>query len=573
MEASTLRQAPALPKPRLAVGAPLLRFRSDEQLVAMFRAGHEDAFRAIHDRYHKRLLAYARQMLSGRQDAEDALQDVFVRAYAGLRASERDLALKAWLFRVAHNRCVDELRKPAPPPPEVLQLIRTTVCDPVAELDRRESLRRLVQDIRRLPEQQRSALLMRELGGMSYVELASSLGISVGAVKSLLVRARLALAQAADARETACAVIREQLIEAHDRGIRPCANTRKHLRDCSGCRSFRGELRGVSRQLAAFSPTLGPLGVLAKVLGLSGGGGAGGGALLGGGGATATAGGAALSTTHLTTLIVAAVATAGSAVEIQREILPQARHVVHTVVASKPARASAPPSEASAAGAGVIALSGNTSATLSSADTAASRASRAAGAQGSVLPTRTAKRRLARHRSVSSTATTVNTSTGSGATACASSSVSSTAGATAGSASSGTTSGAASGTTGTTTGGTTGTTGGTTGGTTSGTGSGTGSGTSSGSSSSSTTATTGSPATTAPATSATSPTAASPSGASGCGSTVTSSPAGSTSTGTGSTGATSGVAGQGGSSGGSTVTVGDGSSGGSSGTGSTDTTE
>ena len=117
MEASTLQAAPALARSRVGIRAPLLRFRSDEQLVALFRAGHDDAFGAIHDRYHKRLLAYARQMLPGCQDAEDALQDVFVRAYSGLRASDRELALKAWLFRVAHNRCVDELRRPAPPPP------------------------------------------------------------------------------------------------------------------------------------------------------------------------------------------------------------------------------------------------------------------------------------------------------------------------------------------------------------------------------------------------------------------------------------------------------------------------
>lgn len=333
MEASTLQPPASLAHPRIVFGAPLLRLRSDEQLVALFRAGHDEAFRAIHDRYHKRLFAYARQMLPARQDAEDALQDVFVRAYAGLRASDRGLALRAWLFRVAHNRCVDELRKPAPPSPEVLQLVRTNTHDPLAEVDIRESLRRLVEDIRRLPEQQRSALLMRELAGMSYAELAGSLGVSVGAVKSLLVRARLGLAQAAAARDTSCALIREQLSDAHDRGVRPSANTRKHVRDCSGCRSFRRELRGVSRQLAATAPTFGPLGFLAKFLGLSGGGAAGtaggGAALIGGGGTTASAGGLALSTGHVATLLVAAVATAGGAVEIQHTILPAAKPAAH----------------------------------------------------------------------------------------------------------------------------------------------------------------------------------------------------------------------------------------------------
>ena len=93
--------------------------------MALFRAGHDDAFRVIHDRYRQRLFAYTRQMLPGRQDAEDALQDIFVRAYAGLRANDRELALRAWLYRVAHNRCIDELRRPALPPPEVMELLRS----------------------------------------------------------------------------------------------------------------------------------------------------------------------------------------------------------------------------------------------------------------------------------------------------------------------------------------------------------------------------------------------------------------------------------------------------------------
>jgi RNA polymerase sigma factor (sigma-70 family) len=326
MEASALQPTASLAPARVAIGAPWLRLRSDEQLVALFRAGDDEAFRAIHDRYHKRLFAYTRQMLPGRQDAEDALQDVFVRAYSGLRASDRELALRAWLFRVAHNRCIDELRKPLPPPAEVLELVQSPAHDPVAELDTRESLRRLVEDIRRLPEQQRSALLMRELAGMSYAELANSLGLTLGAVKSLLVRARVALAAAAEARDTACAEIREQLVEAHDRGVRPGAHARKHMRDCPGCKSFRRQLRGVSRRLAATVPALGPVGVLTKMIGVSGGGSAGGGAAVVSGSGTAASAGVALGVNHVATLIVAAVATAGGAVEIGRTILPPSHH-------------------------------------------------------------------------------------------------------------------------------------------------------------------------------------------------------------------------------------------------------
>jgi RNA polymerase sigma factor (sigma-70 family) len=312
----------------------LLRLRSDEQLVALFRAGHDEAFRVIHDRYRQRLFAYTRQMLVHRQDAEDALQDIFVRAYSALRASDRELALRAWLYRVAHNRCIDELRRPAPPPPEVLELLRPPAHDPIAEADRRESLRRLIADVRRLPDQQRSALLMRELSGMSYADMSEALGVTVPAVKSLLVRARLGLAQALEARDTACSEIREELIVSHEGGLRPNATARRHMRDCDGCREFRHQLRGVSRRFAAIVPTLGPLGVLANLLGLGGAGassGAAGGALAaggaaGGGTAIVSVGAMSAGATHVVTLLAAAVVTAGGAVELQHSLPTTAHH-------------------------------------------------------------------------------------------------------------------------------------------------------------------------------------------------------------------------------------------------------
>lgn len=369
MEASAFPAPAAVARPRPYLATPLLRLRSDEQLVALFRAGHDDAFRVIHDRYRQRLFAYTRQMLPGRQDAEDALQDIFVRAYAGLRANHRELALRAWLYRVAHNRCIDELRRPAPPPPEVMQLLRAPVHDPIAEADQRESLRRLIADVRRLPDQQRSALLMRELGGMSYADLSAALGVTVPAVKSLLVRARLALGQASEARDTACSEIREALILAHDRGLRPGATARRHMHDCAGCREFRHQLRGVSRRFAAIVPTLGPLGVLANLLGVGGaGGGAAGGALAASGAAgtsSAVVGGAgALSAGHVATLLAAAVVTAGGAVEIQHVLPASPPHHVraHVVALAAPLRQAAsgpaytPSSDESARGGSAAAI-------------------------------------------------------------------------------------------------------------------------------------------------------------------------------------------------------------------------
>ena len=274
MEAGALRAPAALN--RISVTAPLLRMRSDEQLVALFRAGSDAAFNVIHDRYRQRLFAYARQMLDGsRQDAEDALQDVFLRAYSSLRASDRPLSLRAWLYRVAHNRCIDHLRRPMPPAIDLFETSRRPLHDPIAEAERRDDLRRLVQDVRRLPDQQRSALLMREIDGLSYAELAAALGVSLPAVKSLLVRARIGLVEAVEARDTACLDIRTDLAGAFERGVRATGHVRRHLRDCPGCSEYRAELRAVRQGLSALSPGPGPLAAALKLAGIGGAGSAG----------------------------------------------------------------------------------------------------------------------------------------------------------------------------------------------------------------------------------------------------------------------------------------------------------
>jgi RNA polymerase sigma factor (sigma-70 family) len=345
VEASALPGSVGLARPRIRLGVPLLRLRSDEQLVSLFRGGNEDAFRVIHDRYRQRLHAYSRQMLAGSAaDAEDVVQEIFVRAYGGLRSSDRELALRAWLYRIAHNRCIDEIRRPHPIATEAIEeLTAAPAPDPMARIEQRDALRRLIADVRRLPEQQRSALLMRELGGMPYADVAQALAVSVAAVKSLLVRARVGLAQAGEARDTSCMLIREDLIVAHDRGVRTSGLARRHMRDCSDCRRFRSEVRGVSRQFAALLPALGPIGVVAKLLGMgsaSGGGAAAGtsavagtGAAAGGTGAVVTVGAVTAGAGHVVTLLAAAVVTAGGAIELQQISRPAVSHGHHHQVA------------------------------------------------------------------------------------------------------------------------------------------------------------------------------------------------------------------------------------------------
>lgn len=377
MEASAIPASVGLPRNRLAIAIPLLRIRSDDQLVGLFRGGNDDAFRVIHDRYRSRMFAYARQMLAASsQDPEDAVQEIFMRAYYGLRASDRQLALRAWLYRIAHNRCVDELRLVQPLPVDTSLCEEPAGADPAVKAEQRDALRRLIDDVQRLPDQQRSALLMRELSGMPYTEVAEALGVTVPAVKSLLVRARVGLAQASQARNTACDEIQAELAAAHDRGVRSSGLARRHMRECDSCRQFRSEVKGHSRRLAALSPTLGPFGLIAHLLGIGGstsggaaaGGGAAGGAAAGGGAAAAGSGSLAsagllaggATATHVVTIIAAAAVTAGGAVEIQNTLTPashRAHHALHAApfqTASAATARAAPGSPASAATAPII---------------------------------------------------------------------------------------------------------------------------------------------------------------------------------------------------------------------------
>src|SRR5215218_3363011 len=304
MEASAVH-APALS--RLPLGGSLLRLRSDEQLLALFRVGHDEAFRVLHDRYRQRLFAYVRQMLSAgsRQDAEDVLQDVFVRAYGALRNDNREMNVRAWLYRVAHNRCIDHLRRPIPPAAEVFEMSRKPLHDPVEEAQRRDDLRQLVHDVSNLPEQQRSALLMREIDGMTYADLAVALDVTVPAVKSLLVRARVGLVEAAEARDADCAEIQADLLRAYDRGVKASGRARKHMRSCDGCTEYRSALRGMRRSFAALTPLgAGPLAFAAKLIGLGGSGAA---------AATATA-------CKVAAVVCTAALATGGAVEVNHKI-------------------------------------------------------------------------------------------------------------------------------------------------------------------------------------------------------------------------------------------------------------
>jgi RNA polymerase sigma factor (sigma-70 family) len=339
LEASALTHASR--RGLLARRSPLLKLQGDEKLIAMARAGNPGAFETIVDRYQGRLLGFCRQMLGSTEDAEDVLQEVFVNAYRAMLADEREINLRPWLYRIARNRCLNYLRKPKADAQESMDMVPEVDAASTAErVHNREEFRQILSDVNKLPETQRSALLLREMDALSYEEIAAAMDTTVPSVKSLLVRARISLTEASQARLLTCGEVRIELSEAAEGLRKASAPVRRHVRECEECADFRSQLRSNEKALAALFP-VGPLiafkGFVLSKLGLGGAGGAGAGAT-GAGTATAGAGavggaaaafgsgsaagglgalGGALGTKAVAGVVTAAVLTAG-AVEVKQ---------------------------------------------------------------------------------------------------------------------------------------------------------------------------------------------------------------------------------------------------------------
>src|SRR5215218_9019723 len=195
MEAGALHTSAVLPG--LGARSPLMRLKSDEQLVALTRKGQNGAFEALVTRYQSRLLAFCRHMLGSTEDAEDVLQEVFAAAFNAMIADERPINARPWLYRIARNRCLNHLRRPQHAGQDSMDVFERdgglTTADAV---HKREEFRQIVADVQDLPETQKTALLLREIDALSYEQISEAMETTVPSVKSLLVRARVSLAEA-----------------------------------------------------------------------------------------------------------------------------------------------------------------------------------------------------------------------------------------------------------------------------------------------------------------------------------------------------------------------------------------
>ena len=281
--------------------------------MALVRRGHNGAFEALVQRYQPRLLAFCRHMLGSQEDAEDVLQEVFAASYNALLADDRPINARPWLYRIARNRCLNHLRKPRAAGQDSMDIFERDNGTSTAEtVHRREEFRQIVADVQELPETQRTALLLREIDALSYDQIAEAMDTTVPSVKSLLVRARVGLAEAAEARLLTCEEVRLELGQVAEGLAKTSAPLRRHLKTCERCRIFRTQLRHTSKALAAVFP-IGAF-VFLKKLGLAklgfGGGAAAGSAAAGGG--SVAAGGAGLAAGGAAT--AASSAAAGGAI-------------------------------------------------------------------------------------------------------------------------------------------------------------------------------------------------------------------------------------------------------------------
>ncbi|HEX6673684.1 MAG TPA: RNA polymerase subunit sigma-70 [Actinomycetes bacterium] len=193
----------------------------DETTIARARAGDQQAFRELTDPYRRELELHCYRMLGSLQDAEDVLQETLLAAWRGLAGFEGRASLRAWLYRIATNRCLNALRDarrrpppaPVPPfePPEptrhgeptwlepypdaLLEGIPDSSPGPEARFQAREAIElAFVAGLQQLPPRQRSALVLRDVLGFRTGEVAAMLGSSEASVKGALQRARAALA-------------------------------------------------------------------------------------------------------------------------------------------------------------------------------------------------------------------------------------------------------------------------------------------------------------------------------------------------------------------------------------------
>ncbi|MDX6647823.1 MAG: hypothetical protein QOK40_3550, partial [Miltoncostaeaceae bacterium] len=204
----------------------------------------------------------------------EALQATMLNAYRALLAGERDVAVKPWLYRIAHNQCISLMRRRSRH--EELTGLEESVggrVDERAEVS--ENMRQLRADLAQLPDQQRSALVLRELSGLSHEAIAEALDTTSAGAKQLIYEARQTLQEFGEGRALSCSDVRRRVSDGDGRLLR-ARRVKAHLRSCAGCTRFQASLVERPTRLAMLAPVLPAIAaqrILEAVLASVGGGG------------------------------------------------------------------------------------------------------------------------------------------------------------------------------------------------------------------------------------------------------------------------------------------------------------
>jgi RNA polymerase sigma factor (sigma-70 family) len=245
--------AAGLPADAAAISARPLPTGRLKRLLAR---GDARAFDQIFREHHQEIFRYCRALVGNRGDAEDALQATMAAALRALPGDDRAIEIRPWLFRVAHNESISIIRaRREQPHPEPDAVSPGHAESPSEAIERSERLRLLVADLQSLPERQRSALVMRELSGLSYAEIATVLASAEGAARQTVHDARLALEIREEGREMSCKeVLRE--IDGGDRRRLRGRRIRANLDTCESCSGFERAMETRKADLEALCPPL-----------------------------------------------------------------------------------------------------------------------------------------------------------------------------------------------------------------------------------------------------------------------------------------------------------------------------
>jgi RNA polymerase sigma factor (sigma-70 family) len=246
---------------RLLSGALQGTWRTDHELVTAVRRGEEAAFEELYLRYRGRIRTYASGILADADEAEDVTQEAFISALRRLRDTEQPIAFKPWIYQIAKNACLDELRRaqrslevPFDDDQQSLdQTIELLSRDPGPEfaVESKQQLEDLRGAFRGVSRLHHRILVLRELEGRSYSEIGASLGMSRPVVESTLFRARRRLAEEYQELISGRRCERTRaLIDAWQGrplrrlGVRERRRLMRHLSHCQPCRRHAHLARG-----------------------------------------------------------------------------------------------------------------------------------------------------------------------------------------------------------------------------------------------------------------------------------------------------------------------------------------